>query len=252
MRSPLVDALRLDSSPIAVILTDDAPEGALRFKEGRWGCVGSTMTAVSKGRTAVFDRKTFGCPGGGVGLGFGDQYTECDFDIKSLLSTGNPDADAGRRLMGTGERFFKSPELVAKWLDSVPMTDVPTEFVVLKPFELVAEDETPALVVFLVDADRLTALVVMSDYARGSGESTVVRFGGACQSIVFGYAEALRDQPRGVIGFLDVSQRKHVGRETLSFTAPWSLFREMQGNVAGSFLETDDWTQLMEKRAIGT
>ena len=73
MKSPLVDALQLSWSPVAVILSDTAPEGALRFKEGRWGCVGSTMTAVAKGRTAVFDRATFGCPGGGVGLGFGDQ-----------------------------------------------------------------------------------------------------------------------------------------------------------------------------------
>ena len=251
MKSPLVDALQLSWSPVAVILSDTAPEGALRFKEGRWGCVGSTMTAVAKGRTAVFDRATFGCPGGGVGLGFGDQYTACDFAIKALLSTGDAEAASRSRRMGTGERFFKSPELVGGWLDSVPMTDVPTEFVVLKPFDLVAEDETPTLVVFFVDADQLTALTVMSDYARGTGESTVVRFGGACQSIVFGYAEAQRDSPRGIVGFLDVSQRKHVGRETLSFTAPWSLFREMEGNVAGSFLEMEDWKQLREQRASG-
>jgi uncharacterized protein (DUF169 family) len=247
MESKLVDALGMSTSPIAVILSDAAPEGALQFKEGRWGCVASTMIAVAKGRTAVFDRKTFGCPGGGVGLGFGDQYTECGLDIKALLSTGDPEDAARSRHMAAGERFFKSPELVQGWLDLVPMTDVPTEFVVLKPFEIVAGDETPELVVFLVDADQLAALAVMSDYARGSGESTVLQFGAACQSIVYGYAEALRDHPRGVVGFLDISRRKQVGRETLSFTAPWLLFCEMESNVPGSFLEMEDWHQLRER-----
>jgi hypothetical protein len=32
------------------------------------------LASAAKGRTAVFDRETFGCTGGGVGLGFGNQY----------------------------------------------------------------------------------------------------------------------------------------------------------------------------------
>jgi uncharacterized protein (DUF169 family) len=251
MQSRLIDELRLAVSPVAVILTDVKPEGALQFKEGRWGCVASTLLAVAKGRTAVFDRQTFGCPGGGVGLGFGDQYTQCGFDIVALLSTG--DAEEAARMqrstrMGEGERFFKTPELVRSWLDSLPITDIATEFVVLKPFDQLAADEEPALVVFLVNADQLSALVVMSDYSRGSGESAVVRFGGACQSILAGYAEGMRDDPRGIIGFFDIAQRSHVSRETLSFTVPWALFGEMEANVAGSFLEMEDWRELQERQ----
>jgi len=44
---------------------------------------------VAKGRVAVFDRETFGCPGGGTGLGFGDQYRRCGLAIDALLSTGD-------------------------------------------------------------------------------------------------------------------------------------------------------------------
>lgn len=251
MESRLVHALRLHSSPVAVILTDEKPEGALQFKEGRWGCVASTLVAVTGGRTAVFDRKTFGCPGGGTGLGFGDQYTECHFAIEALLSTG--DAEMAAQIqrssrMGEGERFFKTPEQVRGWLGSVPFTDVPTEFVVMKPFEQLTAEDTPALVVFLVNADQLSALVVMSDYGRGSGGSVVVRFGGACQSILFAYDEAKSDAPRGIIGFFDIAVRDQVSRETLSFTAPWALFAEMEANVAGSFLELEDWRKLQERQ----
>ena len=237
----LIDALRLSSSPVAVLLTDVRPQGALQFKPGRWGCVASTMLAVAKGRTAVFDRETFGCPGGGTGLGFGDQYQQCGMAIDALLSTGDVEIAATLQRssrMGEGERFFETPELVRAWLRTVPMTDVPTEFVVLKP----------VLVVFLVNADQLSALVVMSDYGRGSGESVVVRFGGSCQSILFGYAEAQRKQPRGIIGFFDIAQRSHVSRETLSFTAPWGLFLEMEANVGGSFLEMEDWRDLQDRQ----
>jgi uncharacterized protein (DUF169 family) len=251
VKSKLIDALRLELSPVAVLLTDVKPEGALQFKEGRWGCVGSSIVAVAKGRSAVFDRQTFGCPGGGVGLGFGDQYTQCGMAIEALLSTG--DAEVAAKLqrsskMAEGERFFQTPETVTAWLGTIPMTDVATEYVVLKPFDQVADDETPAMVVFLANADQLSALVVLADFGRGSGESAIARFGGACQSIVFGYAEAQQERPRGIIGFFDIAQRSHVSRETLSFTAPWALFLEMESHVEDSFLEMEDWKKLQERQ----
>ena len=39
MRSRIAEALALKHSPVAVLLTDTKPERALRFKEGRRGCV---------------------------------------------------------------------------------------------------------------------------------------------------------------------------------------------------------------------
>jgi uncharacterized protein (DUF169 family) len=252
MNSKLVDALRLATSPVAVILTDTKPEGALQFKEGRWGCVGSTMLAVSRGRTAVFDRESFGCPGGGVGLGFGNQYEQCNFAIDALLSTGAAaiaeQMNRSSTRMGEGERFFKTPELVRTWLASMPITDVPTEYVAMKPFDQLTAEDDVSLLIFFVNADQLSALAVMTGYSRGTRESVIARFGGACQSILFGYAEAQRDEPRGIIGFFDIAQRSHVDKATLSFTVPWTLFLEMEANVAGSFLEMEDWRKLRERQ----
>ena len=88
----------------------------------------------------------------------------------------------------------------------------------------------------------------MADYERGSGDAVVARFGGACQSILFGYAESRRDCPRGVIGFFDIAQRMHVGPDVLSFTVPYSLFLEMEANVDGSFLEMEDWRRLQARQ----
>jgi uncharacterized protein (DUF169 family) len=251
MQSKLVDAIALASSPIAVILTDEKPEAALQFKEGGWGCVAANMLGVSKGKTAVFDRQSYGCPGGGVGLGFGNAYEQRCFAIDKLLSTGDPEAAKQYRAgshMAEGERFFKTPELVRQWLSRLPITEVPTEYVVMKPLEGITESDAPELGVFLVNPDQLSALVVMTDFSRGSGEPAIAAFGGSCQSILLGYAEAKRDVPRGVVGFFDIAQRNRVPRDILSYTVPWKLFLQMETDVEDSFLELGDWQGLRERQ----
>ena len=74
MESNIASALNLKFNPVAIIWSDEKPKGALQFKQRKWGCIMSLFAQAAKGRIAVFDRKTFGCWGGGVGLGFGNQY----------------------------------------------------------------------------------------------------------------------------------------------------------------------------------
>ena len=252
MDSQLLKALKLKMQPVAIILTDDKPEDGLHFKEGGMGgCVAVLLVSASKkGRMAYFDRKSFGCPGGGTGLGFGDRYGK--FPIDCLLSTGDKEmaaqVDRGGSSMGEGERFYKSPEMARKWVDSLPMTDIPTEYVVFKPWEKVTEKDEPELIVFFANADQLSALVLMADYNRGTNQSITAPFGAACQSILFGYAEAKKENPRGVIGFFDISKRSVVDREILTFTVPFRMFQEMETGVEGSFLEMHAWRKLQERQ----
>ncbi len=251
MDSQLVKALKFKMQPVAVILTNNKPAEGLHFKEGSMrGCVAAMLTAVSrKNRLGYFDRNSFGCPGGGTGLGFGDRYGQ--FPIDCLLSTGNKEMaammGAASAEMAEGERFYKSPELARKWVNTLPFTDVPTEYVVFKPWALLTEQDEPTLIIFFANGDQLSALIVLSDYNRGTNQSITAPFGAACQSILFGYAEADKDQPRGVIGFFDISQRMAVDRETLSFTVPYKMFQEMEASVPGSFLETHAWQKIQER-----
>lgn len=252
MKSELLEALKLEMRPVAVLLTDNAPEDGLHFKEGsQFGCVGAMLvTASKKNRTAFFDRKSYGCPGGGTGLGFGDRYGK--FPIDCLLSTGDEEmaAQMGRAgsSMAEGERFYGNPKLARRWVDTLPMTDVASEYVVFKPWEQLTEEDDPELVVIFANADQLSALVVMADYGRGSNESVTAPFCAACQSILYGYAEAKKEFPRGVIGFFDISQRRTVAREILTFTVPFKMLQEMEANVEGSFLRTDVWRKLQERQ----
>jgi uncharacterized protein (DUF169 family) len=248
MQSTLAEALRLKHPPVAVIAADEKPEGGVQFKEGRFGCVGSMLVQASNGRTAIFDRKTFGCPGGGVGLGLGNWYE--GFPIEQLLSTGGKAELPGGHVMdmGEGERFFDCPETTRKWVREMPLRDLPSEYVVFKPLSEVPDPPAGMLVVFFANPDQLSALVTLIGYRRGTVENATAPWGAACQSILFGYAEAGREQPRGVIGFFDISQRHRIERDILTLTVPYPLLQEMEANAADSFLRTEAWQKLLERQ----
>ena len=248
MQSQLVDSLRLKHAPVAVLLTDDKPHEGIQFKPGRMGCVAAMLLTASRGRTGFFDRRTFGCPGGGVGLGFGNCYV--DFPIERLLSTGGKASLGDGRTwdMHEGERFHRTPEITAQWLAAFPFRDVAAELVVFKPLSAVAHDDPIAAVFLLVNPDQLSALVTLAGFDSGALETTTAPWGAACQSIAFAYAEGDRQHPRGVIGFFDISQRHRVERDIMSFTAPYKLFCAMEANVEQSFLATDAWRRLQERQ----
>jgi uncharacterized protein (DUF169 family) len=176
MQSKIADAARCTHRPVALSFTDEKPERALQFAEGKWGCVMWLHAAATKGRYAVADAKTYGCVGGGVGLGFGNPYKEWPGGIECFyhfLSTGNDQWEQGRQaaeaakafLRGDaydefvhGERYIKTPELVAKFVEELPMIEAPKRFVVFSPIEEVEESSPPELVIFTVPPDQLAAL----------------------------------------------------------------------------------------------
>jgi uncharacterized protein (DUF169 family) len=242
-------AINLKNSPVAVILTNEKPESGMQFKEGTWGCVASMIVATaSKGKTAFFDRKTYGCMGGGTGLGFGNCYK--DFPIDYFLSTGIKDFQTNvrtRTSLEEGEAYIKTPKLAKKFVDSLPMREVPAEFVVFKPISEVSENEKPEMAIFIVNPDRLSALVVLANYGRESNESVMAPFGAGCQTIIYGYSENEKENPRAIIGFFDISARKFIDKNLLSFSVPFKMFKEMENNIGGSFLEREQWLELNKR-----
>jgi uncharacterized protein (DUF169 family) len=250
MLSPLADALGVKIAPVAIILTDQRPDDATQFKPGRMGCVASMLLTAAKGRTVFFDKDTFGCPGGGAGLGFGDCYTRMGFPIERLLSTGGTAQLGNGQVydMREGERFHRSPEVTRRWLAEYPFRQIPTAYVVVKPLADTAADEGIALVHWHVNPDQLSALVTLAGFERGTVETATAPWGAACQAVAYAYAEAERPHPRGVIGLFDISRRHQVDRDILSFTAPYALHREMEAAVPDSFFITEAWHKLRERQ----
>ena len=234
MKSRIAEELKLKYQPVAVIFTNEKPAGAAQFVEGKWGCVIAMHTAAAKGKAAVFDRSNHGCPGAGVGLGFGG-YKRAG--MAEFLSTGSSGQE--------GEHYWKSPTEAQAFMDAMPLADIPFTYVVFRPLAELADDEKPQLVNFYANPDQLSALVVLANYGRKTPDNVAARMGAGCHTIcLIPLDESQKDPPRAVIGMFDISARPHVDAEILSFSMPFSMFQEMEGNVEGSFLGHPDWKKV--------
>ncbi|MDY6881889.1 MAG: DUF169 domain-containing protein [Desulfatiglans sp.] len=272
MISKIADATSLKYPPVALIWSEEKPEGAIQFKEQKWGCVMWLVAGAARGKTAVCDRRTFGCVGGGVGMGFGNQYKNfaggedcfCHF-----LSSGNEQWEQGRRTAEEvkpyltkemhddfvqGERYLKDPGAVRKFIDGLPIMDIPATFVVFKPLsEVDKAKEKPQVVVFFADPDQLSALVVLANYGRGDNENVIIPYAAGCQTIgIYPFQEAAAERQRAVVGLTDLSARVHIrkqlGEHLMTFALPLAMFEEMEGNVEGSFLERPTWQSLVKNK----
>ena len=243
--SRIAEALKLAYAPVAIIFTNEKPEGAMQFREEtKWGCVVALLTAAAKGKTAVIDRKTCPCGGGRVGLGFQDGFnTEIPGGFDYFLSTGRGEG------YPEGEHYRKTPERAREYAEALPTADIPFTYLIFKPLsEVDLAKETPQEVVFYVNPDQLTALVVLANYDRPAGENVIIPHAAGCQSVgIIPYREAQSELPRAVVGMLDVSARPMVPADTLTFTVPFAMYLEMEADAEGSFLSHKAWQKVKER-----
>jgi len=271
MESRIAQAVHLKIPPVGLLWADEKPARAMMFQPGKWGCVMWLVAAAAKGKTAASDFSTFGCVGGGVGLGFGNQYRnfpDGEEGFCHFLSMGNAEREGGAEMAEQvrpflrdeafehflhGEGYVRDPALVRRFLTCLPMRDIPARYVVLKPLaDVDPARENLRTVIFFVDPDRLSALVVLANYGRGDNENVVIPYAAGCQTIgIYPYREAESPCPRGVVGLTDLSARlylrKQLGSGFMTFAAPKALFEEMEGNVKGSFLERSTWQGILSE-----
>lgn len=271
MDSKIAKAISLKHHPVALIWSETKPNEAIQFQEGKWGCAMWLIAGAAKGKASACDIRTFGCFGAGVGLGFGNQYKNFpggEEGFCHFLSTGNASREGGMAMAEQikpfmtreaydhflhGERYIKTPKDVGKFIDSLPMMEIPTTYVVFKPIQDVNfADEKPKTLIFFVNPDQLAALVVLANYGRGNNENVIIPYAAGCQTIgIYPYREANSEKPKAVVGLTDISARayirKQLGGNLMSFAVPLALYEEMEGNVEGSFLERHSWKALMEE-----
>lgn len=269
MESKIVNLIGLKTRPVVIEWTDDAPEDAVQFRPGRWGCVMGLMAQVAmQGRTALFARDTFGCHGGGIGLGFGDQSLNFPGGAEGFcrfLADGNGTSEVGQEIGRTmksaglarmaddfllGERYVKDLDCAKRFLGSLPILDVPAKYVVAKPLvDVVPQDDNVKSVTFFVEPDALSALVVLANHTHPERENVAIPWAAACQVMgILAYRESESNHQRSLVGLTDISARRTVrgslGKDVMTFTAPWSVFQAMEKQAEGSFLERETWKTL--------
>lgn len=271
MESAITKVLKLETEPVALIFSDEKPEGAAQFNPGTQSCVMFMVASAARGKTAVFDRESYACPGGGIGLGFGNAYEKFPGGLPGFcrfLSTGNENDPAGKAIgegmkangapatfaddFLHGERYKQTPDLAEQFVKALPITEVPMQYVVMKPLSQVdPAREEPVSVTFLVNPDQLSALVIFANYDRPGLENAAVPYAAACQIIgILSYREAQSENPRCLIGLADISARKNLKAQgcadKLTFTVPFRRLRQMESNVEGSFLQGNTWASVLE------
>lgn len=236
MESKIAKAIKLKNHPVAVLRASHAPEGALQFRPGVWGCVVAMLSAAAKGCTAAFCDETVSCPGGKVGTAFGKFKP----GIEYFLSVGG-------RGPKPGEFYKKSPELALNYTISIPDVEAP-EYLVLKPLEELDEDEVPETVVFMVNADQLSGLCTLANFDSPDQDNVQLKFGAGCvQALLYSMADAQSGSGKCTIGLTDPSARKCIDKDLLSFSIPYKRFLEMEANVEESFLTRETWTEIAER-----
>lgn len=270
MESKLASALQLKYHGVGIIRTEQKPENVLEFQETRWGCIITMLAQAALGKITAFSEKTYGCVSGGYALGYGNTLENFTGGIECFyhfLSDGNETWEEGRKIIENelnlvrrssidhfihGERYLKTPELVQKSFEQIPLYNTEKEYVLFKPLNLIEDEiEKPETVVFLANPNQLSGLIVIANYGRETIDNVYAPFGGGCHTIVLlPYLESFKEEPKAIIGLSDPSARLYmshlIGTDLMSFAVPYKMYKEMEDNVEGSFFEMDTWNRLME------
>lgn len=201
-------------------------------------CLMANLAKVRAGTPMRFGVDSIGCPGGRRYCGFSETLMP---RFNYFLSYGIP----GKL---DGERYKKTPELVAEVMARAPKLNAPATSIVFKPWDHLADTDDPAAVIFVATPDVLAGLFTLANYDEAEQIGVISPFGAGCGTVVlYPYLEQQCEHPRCVLGTFDPSARPYVPANTLSFAAPMKKFATMVANMDESFLITPTWN-VMKKR----
>lgn len=229
---------RRSELPIIYYYTDVVREHDVKSSEVVDRCLIGNLKRVREGFPFVYDAHTPGCSGGKRYSGF-SQSLRPKFEY--FLSCGIPGEVEG-------ERYKRDPILVEQYLKQHPPFEALGKYLVFKRWDMLTVEEEPLAVVFFASGDVLSGLFALANYDFAEPDGVIAPMGAGCGSII-GYPleQAKSTQPRVVLGMFDVSARPHVGSDELTFTIPFSRFKQLVGYMDESFLITNSWQKVMAR-----
>lgn len=255
----LLELLGHAESPFGVYYTDVKPEGygpkpgelftrereaagEINWQKAVIGftcLVGSIWLARRKKKAAWISHEECGCMGGGFYSGIYAPYLDMNV---LFVSTGVPGTPI------KGEHYLPSAESMRTFMEDCAPPPASGKYCVLKPLEQFTDGEEPLSVTFFARPEVLTGLHSLTGYAVGHHNAVASPFGAGCTNIV---AWPLVYERRGVecavLGGFDLSARKFMKTDELSFSIPLGLYRKMLEAMEMSALTRKTWEIVRKK-----
>lgn len=262
----LLELLGHDETPLGVYYDDTKPEGfgpkpGELFSREReeaglidWHTAFSTFSCIfgniwlarKKKKAAWISHEECGCMGGGFYTGMYSPYL--DFNVK-YVSTGIPEANI------EGEHYLPSTESMRTFMEEIAPPAAPAKYCIFKPLEQFGETAPPLVVVFFARPEVLSGLHTLAVYATGDINVVTTPFGPGCGAIfTWPYIYQQKGLEKAVLGGFDLSARKFMKTDELTFAAPLSLYQKMLGIMEKSALTRHTWQDVRKKvaRSINT
>lgn len=234
------DSLGLEFYPVGMYYSVTKPDNSIGFKSKGNGCIMPLIFSAAKGKTVAFNAETTGWDCSAFYLGYKDWIFE---GIECFLSDGTV---FGR----SGERFVKTSKQAKEFVKSLVPAPLQNRYTVFKPLTEFHPEEKPELVTFFVNADEISGLVFLLHYNHPESDDRVVtRFMSACGAVVTAPMKYKSEgKMKAVWGMHDISARLRLPKELMTMTMPWEMVEEMADHLDSSFIITENWKKIKERK----
>jgi hypothetical protein len=230
----LTTRLRLSTPLIAVYDCPPSEAFAPLVEPAGTVCCFSYYHRWLEGETLVLQKGGAGCEGSHRALGLEKSYPSY---MAHFLTDG---VGAPK-----GEGLKASPGLAQEFLDRAKPPEVASGAVLVGPLRPDHWDAVRS-VTFLVDPDRLGAVMTLAGYWEADNV-VAAPFGSGCSFLWRSLNETAVDQ--AIIGGTDIAMRRYLPPEILTLTVSCARFEKMLAFPDEAFLNRGWWNDLMDYRA---
>lgn len=255
----LLELLGHDELPFGVHYDDVKPEGFgpkpgelftreretvglidWRNSQETFSCImGNIWLARKKKKAAWISHEECGCMGGGFYTGLYRPYL--NFNVH-YVSTGIPEAGV------EGEHYLPSPESMRAFMDDVIPPTATGKYCIFKPIEQFTDAAPPLVIVFFARPEVLSALFSLVMYATGDHNSVATPFAPGCGGIIsWPIVYQQRGLEKAVLAGFDLSARKFMKTDELTFAVPLTLYQRMLDVMEKSALTRHTWQSVRKK-----
>lgn len=232
----LIKLLKLENKVISVTRINDTK--AVDVKKG--GCSLRVLKKVFDGENLIFNSDNMSCGGAKAGYGFSDEIPNIPGGFGNFISTG-----AGEGFP-PGEKIKCSIPVAEQMLTKQPKDVMDGNTSILaKPYE---SNDTPDLVMILANPDQLSALIHLFNFRKADYDNVIMPMVSGCASLFrIPFGELKRENPRAIVGNVDIFSRPHFDKDRFFFIISAKDFENILIDADDSFLFAPIWNGIKKR-----